>query len=757
MQTQKSHVRDSAASKDHIIDFKQTFEHSAIGMAIVSLDGNWLEVNEAICKIVGYSREELQEIDFQTITHPEDLAKDVEFLTKLLDNEINSYQMDKRYFNKNGNVIWVQLDVSLVYDNNKKPLYFISQIQDISQRKLTEKQLSKSLEEQGHLNKKLQESYDNMEQKVVERTTNLQDLINALQEEIKKHKETQQDLEDTEKKYEDLYNNAPDMYASIDPVTKKIIQCNNTLSQATGYTKNEIIGMDIFDFYHPDCHVDVNEALNQFLTTGEVKNKELQLKKKDGARIDVSLNVSAIRDKEGEIIKSRSSWRDISQQKRLEKELQKTIDDLSKKSRFEKIIRNISQSIHNSIDFQIVLENTVESLVENIKGIANACVYIIEDNVACIKAHRGLPNWYIEKAGEIDYPKGFTWRTIIDNKITYCEDVESDKTIGAAGRRLGTKSYIGLPINIEGSTIGVLILHSLNKKAFGNETITLLQVIVQQIEVAFSNAKKANDLVISQQKLKQINESLEQKVKERTRELEKYTEELKNSNKDLEQFAYVASHDLQEPLRKIKSFTELLASKYKGNLDEKADDYIEYVVDGASRMQKLISDLLSYSRVGKEENKKCEVDLNNTVENVIESLELSIKESDTKIKCYKLPTVYTNDNDIFRVLLNLMNNAIKFKKANTNPIINIGYSEEDTKYILYVSDNGIGVEEEYLPRIFGIFERLHSKADYPGTGIGLAICKKIIEKNGGKIWAESKKGVGTKFLFSIPKEKTIAA
>ncbi|MGH7886205.1 MAG: PAS domain S-box protein [Thermodesulfobacteriota bacterium] len=749
-------IESSAATKncmffdDQKINFKEAFEHSPIGTAIFSIEGKVLEANSSLCDIAGYSKEELLQIDFHKTTHPDDIEKDLKYLDQLFNNEIKSYQIEKRYIHKNGQTIWLQLNVTLIYKDSGEPVYYLSQIQDITKRKINEEILTQIIEEREYLNKKLQTSYNEIETKVKERTSSLEQVIEALRIEIQQHKKTQEDLNNSEKMYQDLYDNAPDMYASVDSESANIIQCNNTLSLATGYTKDEIMGMKIFDLYHPDCHLGVNEAFNQFITNGEVHNKELQIKRKNDSRIDVSLNVSSIRDEDGKIIRSRSSWRDISEQKILEKKLHETITKLSKKSSFEKILRSIGQSVHNSIDPQIVLDNTVQSLLENLSGIISACVYIADENTAYIKAQKGLPEWYLKRAGELPRPRGFTWKTIIENKLIYCPDIDQDQVIGPAGKMLGTKSYISIPINIENKTIGALILHSLSKNAFDPDHIDLIKIAASQIEVAFNNAQKADDLLNSREELKALNESLEQKVNQRTMELSTFAEELKNSNKELEQFAYVASHDLQEPLRKVKSFTELFASKYKGNIDEKADQYINFIVDGSARMQALISDLLEYSRVGRKNEDFSEVNLNETVNKVIFSLEIIIHENNAKIECGLLPNLKINENDIYRVLLNLINNAIKFKKTDTNPIIKISSEKTNDAYIISVKDNGIGIEEQYLSKIFGIFERLHTRMEYPGTGIGLAICKKIIEKCEGRIWVESKKNEGTSFYFSIP-------
>lgn len=251
----------------------------------------------------------------------------------------------------------------------------------------------------------------------------------------------------------------------------------------------------------------------------------------------------------------------------------------------------------------------------------------------------------------------------------------------------------------------------------------------------------------SPKELELINKRLEVEIETR----KKAELELQKVIKELEQYAYTASHDLQEPLRKIKSFTELLSMKYKGNLDEKADQYIDYIVDGSTRMQALIKDLLEYSRVGRQNKDVHDVNINDVVIRVISSLEVLIRENNGEARYNQLPKIRANENDMQRIFLNLISNSIKFKKPDTNPIVTISSEDKDEEHVFSVSDNGIGIEKDCQDKVFGIFERLHTNKDYKGTGIGLAVCKKIIEKYGGRIWIESEKNVGTTFFFSIPK------
>ncbi len=225
--------------------------------------------------------------------------------------------------------------------------------------------------------------------------------------------------------------------------------------------------------------------------------------------------------------------------------------------------------------------------------------------------------------------------------------------------------------------------------------------------------------------------------------------ELERSNKELEQFAYVASHDLQEPLRMVHGYTALLEERYKDKLDADANDFIEFASKGAARMQELIRDLLDYSKVKENEEKFEKVDMNDVVREVMENLKFLIEDKKPEIKFKKLPFVYGRRENIKRLLQNLIVNSIKYR--SDDPLkIEIKFENEGDLIKFSLTDNGIGISENNYDRIFRIFQRLHDRTKYSGTGIGLAICKKIVENHGGSIWLESKVGVGSTFYFTLP-------
>jgi PAS domain S-box-containing protein len=231
--------------------------------------------------------------------------------------------------------------------------------------------------------------------------------------------------------------------------------------------------------------------------------------------------------------------------------------------------------------------------------------------------------------------------------------------------------------------------------------------------------------------------------------LAKRTMQLERSNAELEQFAYVASHDLQEPLRMITGYTNLLSKRYSGKLDAKADEFIGFAVDGAQRMRILINDLLTYSRVGSHARDPAPTDCGLVLSQTLAGLELAIHESGAKVTHDALPTVNGDPVQLGQLFQNLISNALKYRNGQ-QPMVHVGCERRENEWLLSVRDNGIGIDPRFAQKIFVIFQRLHTREQYPGTGIGLAVCKRIVERHGGKIWVESEPGNGSTFYFTLP-------
>ncbi len=235
-------------------------------------------------------------------------------------------------------------------------------------------------------------------------------------------------------------------------------------------------------------------------------------------------------------------------------------------------------------------------------------------------------------------------------------------------------------------------------------------------------------------------------------ERERLITELQRSNKELQQFAYIASHDLQEPLRTVSSYVDLLAMKYKGKLDQNADKYISFAVEGANRMSELINDLLAFSRVATQASSFNRVQVGEVLERALGNLRKTISESGAAITMDAMPEAKGDYTQLVQLFQNLVGNAVKFRKKDVQLRIHISAQRKGNEWVFGVHDNGIGIEPRFSERIFVIFQRLHTREEYPGTGVGLSICRRIVERHGGRIWVESKPGEGSSFYFTLPAE-----
>ena len=290
------------------------------------------------------------------------------------------------------------------------------------------------------------------------------------------------------------------------------------------------------------------------------------------------------------------------------------------------------------------------------------------------------------------------------------------------------------------------------KVTFTLSAITSALLLIGMVYLARINIRTEQRYRVE---LEHQNELLQSKVEERTDELNLYSQELKRSNRELEDFAFVASHDLQEPLRKIRAFGDRLQTSFSDNLDAKGIDYVNRMRNAAERMSDLINDLLNFSRITTRGKDFAEVDLNHTLNTIMDDLEIAISESGATIERCELPVVMADASQMYQLILNLLSNAIKFKQHDVAPFIRIDYvsqRSEDEKewHVITISDNGIGFEQEYADKIFAPFQRLHARTEYEGTGIGLAVSRRIVERHQGHISATSEPGKGSVFTIELP-------
>ncbi len=334
--------------------------------------------------------------------------------------------------------------------------------------------------------------------------------------------------------------------------------------------------------------------------------------------------------------------------------------------------------------------------------------------------------------------------------------------------KFGFSSLAVIPIRYHNAILGAIHLADRRPGQFPAASVEFIESMTPligeavhrfQAETELARYRDHLEVLVRQRtsELQTANVRLQVEIAERQRAqetLQQTAQELARSNRDLEQFAYVASHDLQEPLRAVGGYVKLLQRRYPDGLDDKAREYIAGAVDGANRMERLIIDLLAFSRVGTRGQAFAPADLEALLDQALKNLHSSLEEAGAKVTHDPLPRLLLDASQMLQLFQNLVGNGIKFRSQRP-PEIHVGAKKQQARWLLWVRDNGIGIEPQYSERIFQIFQRLHTRKQYPGTGIGLAICKRIVERHGGAIWVESQPGLGSTFYLSIPEPSGI--
>jgi PAS domain S-box-containing protein len=477
-----------------------------------------------------------------------------------------------------------------------------------------------------------------------------------------------------------------------------------------GYTAGEVIGKSILAIIPPDRAEEESKIIERMRQGNRIEHFETVRVGKDGRQIDVSLSISPIKDNAGNIIGVSKIARDISERKQAEEALRQS--EALKAAMLESSLEAIITIDHEGkvIDTNQTVEGVFGYTREQMLGKEMASL-IIPPSLR-EQHRRGLAHYLTTGEGPV-----------LGKRIELV-------AMHADGREFPVELAIS-PIRSPGKTMFTGYVRDITERKRAEEALYQL------------NAELETRVAERTAELETVNETLESTVKELTR-----------SNADLEQFAYVSSHDLQEPLRMVTSYVQLLDRRYKHTFDETARQYMNFALDGATRMKALITDLLTYARVGGENKGFERVDSAAIVAEAFKNLKALVKESGASITVDPLPQIYGSRTELQQLFQNLINNAIKYR-SDLPPAIHVAVSEEPGWHVFSVTDNGIGIDPKYFDRIFLIFHRLHDRETYPGTGIGLALCKKIVEHHGGKLWVTSQAGRGSTFYFSIPVREAV--
>lgn len=532
----------------------------------------------------------------------------------------------------------------------------------------------------------------------------------------------------------------------------------------TGTTYEQTKGEGWNGMFHPDDRERSWKVWNESLKTGKPYEIEYRLRNaKTGEYRWFVGRAKPFKDPQGNIIKWYGSCTDIQDSKHAQ--LHATI------------LARTSKSLSSSLDYKKTFQKVATILVPEFADWCSIETLNENGTLDLVAIHHRDPkkvSWAHKLRAE--YPPDLSAPTGVPNVLRtgkselyphitndILEATVTDPEQLATIRKVGMHSVLIAPLKICGKAVGAItLIYAEQDKQFGKDDLGLIEEICNRASIAISNAnlyKTAKDELAQRKKLERqlrvANEKLESRVRERTEQLEITNSNLERSNSELQNFAYVASHDLQEPLRKIQAFGNLLVDEYGTELKDGAE-YLERMRKAASRMSVLIEDLLEFSRVTTQARPFIAVDLNDVVQEVLEDLETRIKETDGSIVVDKLPIVTADPLQMRQLFQNLIGNALKFHKENEHPIVHISSltnakSARLDMHQLQVTDNGIGFDEKYLDRIFSVFQRLHTRDAFSGTGIGLAVCKKIVERHGGSITAKSKEGKGSTFIMTLRK------
>jgi PAS domain S-box-containing protein len=632
--------------------FSEAFSNAAIGMAIVSLEGQWLEINAALCQMLGYSEAELLATNFQSITYPADLDRDLLYVEQLIAGEINSCQIEKRYLNKQGEIVWVSISVSVVKNGQNQPLYFVALIENISTRKQIE-----------------------------------------------------QDLRESERRFRAIFNSMFQFIGLLKP-DGTLLEANQTALDFGGFKLEEAVNRPFWEAPWWRINAQTQQQLQQAIAqaaSGEFIRYEVDVMGANNRIATIDFSLKPVHDETGQVSLLIPEGRDITVSKKIQEELRKSQQR-----------------------WQLAIQSTGD----------------------------GIWDWNVQ-TNEVYYSprwkemRGYHNDEIRDNFEQWAELIHPDdyELVMKALEQHFTKR---LPFHLEYRTLhrdGSYRWILTQGQAVWDEIGQILRMVGAETDI--TERKQA------QAALAQLNEELEARVRQRTSQLEQVnkillatTSQLEKRNQELDQFAYVASHDLKAPLRAIANLSEWLEEDLEDKLDDDTRHNLNLLRGRVHRLENLINGLLAYSRVGRVNSESQIVSVERLLNEIIDSMVIPPEFTIEIIG--EMPTFRTQLLPLQQTLSNLIDNAIKHHPRQDGKV-SISVVEQENFYEFTITDDGKGIDPKYHDRIFTIFQTLDARDNKESTGIGLSIVKKAVENQGGAIAIKSQLGQGTSFRFTWKK------
>jgi PAS domain S-box-containing protein len=756
-------------------------------------------VSASVVDLIGYTPDEFINMDLETalkLVHPDDASVLQEAMAH--SKEVGKAEVEYRQGHKNGKYIWVSNHMSVQKDNSGKPIYRISSIRDIAERRKVEDSTKELLKKEQKLTEELQSSNEELQSTSEE--------LQVTNEELHQKEDTlihiNIELQKSEQRLRRLYDS--DLFGVIYwNMDNKIEDANDKFLEMVGYTRDDLkSGLINWSEMTPPEYKYLDErSVVELKATGVNKEPfEKEYIRKDGTRIPIIIAGAMLDELKFNGV---AFVLDITERKKAEESLiqsQKLLQDIingfpspifvkDTEGRFLTVNKNLeellgvkNEELKGKTDYDIITKELADYYRDNDqKVLEEGKSLAIEEEADLIDGHHTfIANKFpIYDSNGKPYGVGSIstditgLKKIEDNLKESEERLRLAQTLGNVGiwdwNTITNELHFTPELEqLYGLTPGTIKTYQdwrqlthpddIEKiEAERDEKIANHEPFDLEFRIQHKSGQKhwlsakggaiyndEGDIL----RVLGINEDITERIN-RENELEITMNELKRSNEELERFAYVSSHDLQEPLRMVTLYSQLLERRYKASLDDDADDFIEYIVENAKRMKYLIDDLLEYSRVTSQAKEFENIDLEKVLKDVLSNLSIPIVENKVNVTHDPLPIVFADKNQIMQVFENLITNAIKFR-GEEPPNIDISAQKGEKEWIFVFKDNGIGISPKHQRQIFEVFKRLHTREEYPGTGIGLSIVQKIIERHNGRIWVESEPRKGSTFYFTIP-------